>query len=139
VASQEWGSKRMEERGQGKSITFNLSGTPDNALGSREERMFCIMVDAAATPQTLPIERKRYTIDVETACSARWLVILSHSFFSYQAQECSALTRLLKRCDVGEKDAWEDYSLTEIRWKEVHDVFPAGVMVFQCCHDTIPD
>jgi hypothetical protein len=27
------------------------------------------MVDAAATPQTVPMERKRYTIEVETACS----------------------------------------------------------------------
>jgi hypothetical protein len=44
---------------EGKSITFNLSGIPDSALGSREERMFWMIVDAAATPQTLPIERKR--------------------------------------------------------------------------------
>lgn len=28
------------ERRQGKSITFNLSGIPDNALGNREDRTF---------------------------------------------------------------------------------------------------
>lgn len=48
-----------EKRGQGKSITFNLSGISDNASGSWDERTFCIIVDAAATPQTLPMERKR--------------------------------------------------------------------------------
>jgi len=46
-------------RGIRKNITFNLSGIPDNALGRREERMFWIIVEAAATPHTVPMERKR--------------------------------------------------------------------------------
>jgi hypothetical protein len=43
----------------GKVITFSLSGIPDSALGSLDARMFWIMVEAAATPQTVPMDRKR--------------------------------------------------------------------------------
>ena len=50
---------RIGLRGLRKNITFNLSGIPDNALGRREERMFWIIVEAAATPHTVPMERKR--------------------------------------------------------------------------------
>jgi hypothetical protein len=57
-------------------ITFSLFGIPDNASGSREERTFWMIVDVAATPQTVPIDRKRYTMEVETACSA----IISRTF-----------------------------------------------------------
>ena len=49
-------------------MVFN-SGIPDNALGSREERMFWMIVDPAAMAHTVLVERKKYTIDFDTACS----------------------------------------------------------------------
>ena len=55
--------RRMEgwwgKEGKRKCITFSLSGIPDNAFGSLEARTFWIMVELAATPQTVPMERKR--------------------------------------------------------------------------------
>jgi len=47
-----------EKRGGG-AFTFSLLGTWDRALGSREVRIFWMMVLVAATPQTVPMERKR--------------------------------------------------------------------------------
>ena len=50
--AREWGGKERD-------ITFSLSGTSDRAPGRRDARMFWMMVEAAATPQTVPMERKR--------------------------------------------------------------------------------
>jgi hypothetical protein len=50
-------------------VTLSLPGTPDKATGNLAAKVFCIIEDEAATPQTVPMERKRYTIDVDTACS----------------------------------------------------------------------
>ena len=58
----------MRENREG--ITFSLSGIWDSADGSLAERMFWMIVDAAATPHTVPMLRNKYTVDVETACSA---------------------------------------------------------------------
>jgi hypothetical protein len=66
----------MRNNGRGEGITFSLFGIPDNALERLAERIFWMMVEAAATPQTMPMERKRYTIDVDTACSIAPLVLV---------------------------------------------------------------
>lgn len=50
--------------------TFHLLGTPDKAAGNPLLNVFCRMADVMATPQTVPKERIRYTVDAETAWSA---------------------------------------------------------------------
>jgi hypothetical protein len=63
LSLQKWTLEREgkggRERGKERNITFSLSGIPDNALGSREDSMFWMIVDAAATPQTVPMDRNR--------------------------------------------------------------------------------
>lgn len=50
--------------------TFHLSGIPVKASARPDFRVFWIIADVMATPQTLPRERIRYTVDAETAWSA---------------------------------------------------------------------
>lgn len=54
---------------QGRDFTFHLSGTPLRASERPELNVFWIMADVMATPQTVPRERTRYTVDAETAWS----------------------------------------------------------------------
>ena len=48
-------------------------------------------------------------------------------------------TRLLESSDVGEENAWEYDSLTKVCREEIHNVFPAGVVVVECCHYSVTD
>jgi hypothetical protein len=49
----------MIAKGNERNITFSLSGISDNALGSLVVKIFWIIAEAAATPQTVPMERNR--------------------------------------------------------------------------------
>lgn len=48
-------------------LTFPALGTSARALGNFALRVFCTMDAVRATPQTLPNERIKYTVDAETA------------------------------------------------------------------------
>ena len=47
--------------------TLHLSGTPLRAAGKRAVSVVCTMADVIETPQTVPSERIKYTVDAETA------------------------------------------------------------------------
>lgn len=49
--------------------TLHLSGMSPSASGKRALRVFCTMDEVMETPQTVPRDRSRYTVDTETAWS----------------------------------------------------------------------
>ncbi len=52
-----------------EGLAASFPGIPDNASGSFIASTFWTIVEVAATPHTVPSDRKRYTMEVDTACS----------------------------------------------------------------------
>jgi hypothetical protein len=50
-----------------RRLTLHLSGISPSASGRRALSVFCTMEEVMATPQTVPRDRSRYTVDTETA------------------------------------------------------------------------
>ena len=63
-------------------LTSFSYGTPRNADGKRFVKVVCTMADVAETPQTVPKDRMRYTVEAETAWSDKQhMSVLSCLFF----------------------------------------------------------
>ena len=66
--------RRPSLRGKGEGVTFHLSGIPGSAPGKPDLRVLWTIADVIATPQTMPRDRIRYTVDAVTAWSKKGLV-----------------------------------------------------------------
>ena len=66
----------------GHRLTSFSYGTPRKADGKRFVRVVCTMADVAETPQTVPNDRMRYTVEADTAWSdEQHMSVLSYLIF----------------------------------------------------------
>ena len=103
-------------------LTSFSYGMPRRADGRRFVNVVCTIADVAETPQTVPNDRIRYTVEADTAWSNDDQV----SDVSLNPRS-NLLTSMIERSQRREQDCRINDTLTEVRREDVDKILPSGI------------